>query len=294
MVQSEQGKDQFALLEAVGKVVERRPEVLLKAFRSGFKGTYFIETPSKTPKDMLEFDLKGDSADLGRPLYLLIIAPSREEVIQFEKTVLQGLEEDAVFQPTIAPLVVNKVEFESSDKGSQSIWNRYGPLGFMPNQSNAPMLFGTFIERADPREEVSLLRLRLSVQPQSKIPLMSPEKLGYQVERTTFRDGRAPSPISITLQPGVVTQASHSVFIMTYPFQRPAPYTWDAYRIRMQAGLANLGIPGWVSDWSTKDDRSVENGNRTLNLGLLVETMVRAITENVVFLDQFILLGRGN
>ena len=62
----------------------------------------------------------------------------------------------------------------------------------------------------------------------------------------------------------------------------------------MRAGKGNLGTPEWVQDWSTPNDQSHRSGNRTLYLDVLVESMVRAITEDVAFSDQFIALGRGD
>jgi len=34
----------------------------------------------------------------------------------------------------------------------------------------------------------------------------------------------------------------------------PAAYQWDVYRVRIQAGRTNVGVPLWVSEWTTRDD----------------------------------------
>ena len=53
-------------------------------------------------------------------------------------------------------------------------------------------------------------------------------------------------------------------------------------------------MPAWVRDWNTDDDSTPGVGNKTFRLSLLVEAMIRAITEDAPFCEQYICLGRTN
>jgi hypothetical protein len=48
-----------------------------------------------------------------------------------------------------------------------------------------------------------------------------------------------------------------------------------------------------VKNWSTEADDKPTNGNRTFQLALLVESMIRSITEANVFCEQYISVGRN-
>jgi hypothetical protein len=62
----------------------------------------------------------------------------------------------------------------------------------------------------------------------------------------------------------------------------------------MRAGEGNLAPPQWVRAWSTDNDESPMVGNKTYQLALLGEAMVRAITEKAVFCEHYIAVRRGD
>jgi hypothetical protein len=115
----------------------------------------------------------------------------------------------------------------------------------------------------------------------------------YQVDVLTLRGGKAvgaPQPVK-----DFTPEVSGKQDLMTIKFFFPTPEgrTWSVYRVRISAGEGNLKLPAWVDEYSTLSDRDESQGNRTLHLDLFVQSMVRAITESVVFSDHVICLGRG-
>jgi hypothetical protein len=306
-VQSESGTDQLSLASAFQQVVNpqngTRPEILLLGFRSKFQGLYYVETlpdlcRSKDPQKKQEKDkkchlkLELEKNELGRPFYVLVIAPSAEALTQFEGYALQRLPGGEAFRPTAPPLVVQKAKLSASPD-QPSYWNRRGPFAFHPNHSGPLTLIGTFVEREASSGGVSPLRLKVQIQ--SHVPLVSPAKCRHQVERATFTVGSRKWQYDLQRVEDFrfLAEGKTDEVTFTYLFPRPAPQTWDLYRIQLQPGTANLQTPAWVREWNTDNDQTPEQGNRTLHLNLLVETMVRAITEKVVFSSQCILLGRG-
>lgn len=292
LVQSEKEADQVSLVKAFQKAAAKRPEVLLMAFRSSFHGRYFIETP---PNGWFDLDPRKDKSGQGRPFYLLVVAPSKKAIRQLDQYVLSELGEDESFRATEATLVVNNVKFAPPEQASQAVWHQYSQQEELTGLPDSPYsaVIWWFYEPKAPQGKVSQLRLRFTAQNLDCV--RSVADFGYRVERITFRQGNFEKPTIISdLQPTAEKEKGGSVFTVTYPFPRPSPHTWDAYRIRMKPGEGNPTGPDWVSKWSTNDDRSESNANRTLHIDLLVEAMVRAITENMVFSDQFILLGRGD
>jgi hypothetical protein len=76
--------------------------------------------------------------------------------------------------------------------------------------------------------------------------------------------------------------------MVTHLFPAPPLKSWDIYRVRLRSGEGNLDPPAWARDWSTRNDQLTAQDNRTLHLEMLLEAMVRAVTENVILLDHFI------
>jgi hypothetical protein len=285
LIQSEPGKDQIAMLKAMGEVVAKRPEGLLLAFRSPFCQTSL--------KRNIEQERQRCSRNQNnyqeRAFYVLVIAPCREALVRFQNSVLRGLQEEQSFWTTQAPLQVDHVEFAPplSSQANLSVWNLYTKANFSPHP---PRFIGAFIERMAPNTQGSTLRFRLRTQ--SKMELGSLEQVVHQVEYTTFRSSQASSLAPRTLQVKIEREARNQAgLLVTYAFPRPAPHTWDAYRLRLRAGDGNLIIPSWVHEWNRMNN---QNKTDTPHLDSLIEAMVRASTEKVVFLEQFILLGRGD
>lgn len=83
------------------------------------------------------------------------------------------------------------------------------------------------------------------------------------------------------------------VFLTDYYFPRPANNSWDIYRIQLRPGQGNLAAPVWVETLSTHTDQSPEQGDRTLHLDFFVEALLKGVAEDLVFSEQYFLLGRG-
>ena len=352
LVQSERGEDQISLVRTFHQILASRPEVLLMAFRSRYQGKYPFETP---PGGTLDFDLPDDPKQ-GRPFYLLLIAPSANDLGQLRKSL--GLIGGESFYATRPPFAVTSVQFVPSE--SSSAWSRYSTIQILPAVSGLRTVVATFVKRGRP--QVGKGNLKLRINGQATLPFVSPDHLHHTIQRVSFRSGKLGTPKTIgDWQPNVgwsedaekleslseaafpesvrdkihfdpakklliargflteeirdsllkmSTDADYhraasalcersllgtgSGFLADYMFERPAPASWEVYRIQMSAGKANLEIPEWGRKWSTDDDSKRANGNRTRHLQVLLGAMIRNMTESVVFLDQFILLGGGD
>ncbi len=84
-----------------------------------------------------------------------------------------------------------------------------------------------------------------------------------------------------------------AVFLAEYRFPRPAKSSWDVYRIQLRPGQGNLATPVWVEELSTRSDQSPEQGDRTLHLDFFVDALLKGVAEDLVFSEQYFLLGRG-
>jgi hypothetical protein len=196
---------------------------------------------------------------------------------------------------TSPPLAISDATFVLSAKPSEAVWNRYGPLELYSGQRSSLTLYGAFVERSSPLGKDSPLHIGFTAAQSALI--ISSAKFHSEIKKATFTSKNRTTPqqsVPQILHPMIAANPEQGAFIVTYPFPRPAPHTWDVYRITMRPGRANLQSPAWVDQWSTNDDSHQSYSNRTLNLQLLVDLMVKGITENVVLLDQFVLLGRGS
>jgi hypothetical protein len=78
-----------------------------------------------------------------------------------------------------------------------------------------------------------------------------------------------------------------------YRFPMPGRRTWDLYRVKLQPGAGSLSVPAWVKEWSTDSDQSPERANRTLHLALLIEAMLRGMTEDMTLCEEVIAISGG-
>jgi hypothetical protein len=117
----------------------------------------------------------------------------------------------------------------------------------------------------------------------------------FEARRATFGRGGARGAPAEVKPPAVFEGPSGAEDLqatLTYTLPRPASGTWDVYEFRMYPGRGNLIPPRWVRNWTTDADESAAHGNRTFQLALLVEAMIRGITEKNVFCEQYIAVGR--
>jgi len=292
MVESAQDLKQMDLVREMSQLLsDRRPEVLLLAFRSGFNGPYYVSMGAGGSYPLRLEDAPGQ----GRPFYVLIFAPDQPALETLRKYALTGLGEEASFQPTLPPLAVSKESFAAA-RTPPVIWSRFRAPEPIATKISASALVERLVESDPPQATGSAIEIRFTAEP--RVPVRDPAKFHVGVEKAVFKAGRRnPSSVPVPEVKAIITPsgrtdgAGFTVSLARLP--RPAADSWEVYRVQIRAGAGNLDTPLWVRNWSTPNDQSAKAANRTLYLDVLIESMVRAITENVVFSDHFIALGRG-
>lgn len=294
LVQSGRTGDQRALASAFQGLAEKKPEVLLLAFRSAFEGRYFVEGANRG--SVLKLSLDGTSDEKSRPFYVLIVAPNRVELDRVKRflfpEVIAGEELDAT-RPGVA---LEQVEYLPAGEGEPPVWNTYRMPEALPMNSLTPRSVLSFLEISAPSGRRSPLRLGFTVKDENPSRLGTVREaghFGFLVQRRLLRAGQWKTVEAIDLAPEALFSRNGKTMTLSYSFPRPDPFSWDAYRIRLMPGDGNLRLPLWVEDWTAADDSLAVLGNRTLKLDLFVEAMVRSIQEQVPLSEHYILLGRG-
>jgi hypothetical protein len=304
-VQSAGGEDQRALVAAMNDHDAARWQVLLLAFRSAFRGWYYVETPGAAER-RFHLDLDGVTAATGRPFYVLVLSSSRRDLEAFRRYVLadvHGDEELAPSQPALEAIDVEAVPAEPA--GGAGRWSRSQQLErSLPAVSAGSGHVSSFIALGGDHDQ--LPPLRLAVAARARTPLRSMGDLAIEVaaktrSRTGWRDKPSAVPRAEWAPPSkgrpmdgaaLNTPDAGASFVISLDVPRPSRGAWDVYRVRVAPGEGNLLPPLWVESWTAYDDSLPANANRTLKLRLLVEALIRAIQERVPILDEFILVRR--
>jgi len=288
-VESHNAKDQVKLIETMRQLVDSGYSLNFFAFRSEFRGKYFCETcprdwEGKAKKFPLLYSLV--EPDDGRPFYVLVAAASPEDMTRYQKYVLRGISARHAFEPTRPPLRALDNPIYSPSQSPR--WNQMKQR--VPADAADPSVWiGSFIRRSGaPRDTLLPLCLRLTVE--EDVPLLTKSDMILDVRRADAQGGiyRAPRCCEV---PAHFERGNTGQLLMTYALPSPGKGEWCAYRLQWRAGSGNLGLPAWVRQWTTSDDSLPENGNRTLNLSVLIEAMVRAITENQIITDHILIVG---
>lgn len=287
LVQSERARPHYQFIDALRRAALKTSDVLLLGFRSAFKGKYYVES---IPRSDDEFDLELDGSSLraSRAFFVLVLAPSRAALSQFRKYVVDHVAPTEEFYASEPSLVVDKTEL-----ASEVPYRLY--RAFEQPSRSAATFVGSLRESHEVRGSTAEVTLRLTAM-RGKVSLASLTNLRHEVARR----GAAPTqwtavPVnSVTRSvPGPRSAGERVSFLVSYPLPRAQTCgVWETYRSRVRAGRANVEPPGWVGEWSTRDDRSRAQGHLTLNLSLVVEAMIRAITEEVILTEQYIRVGR--
>lgn len=78
----------------------------------------------------------------------------------------------------------------------------------------------------------------------------------------------------------------------TLRFQRMSEAGWYAYYIRLLPANNAFRVPDWVGDWSTMDDGTSENANRTLNFTNIVSSILNnAPIRKRILADFFVVIN---
>jgi hypothetical protein len=211
----------------------------------------------------------------GRPFYLLVIAPNRESLDRLYSYVLNTAGAPVTFGPGEAAIAVNKIV--SPVPGEPIVWIPH----VNPQQSSDA-------NQDDP--------LSFRVTALQTVPVEGLRRLQYRIRKATYAQNHFGNAETVTLPVTAegTTAKEELEFRVTIRLPRPMPGTWDVYQILWKPGEGNLRVPSWVNDWTTEDDSTPKSGNKTFRLSLLVEAMMRAITEDAAFCEQYICLGRSN
>ena len=304
MVQSGGSGDQRALLAALQEVTRSNPEILLLAFRSAFRGTYYIEG-RKTARRQLDLSLDGTSREQSRPFYVLIIADNREDLakvrqyLQPQADRTTGEQLPLELNATGPALTIESINLAPSSSDAPVVWTTLEAARSLPViRRELPRFALSFFEVEPPATEPASLQLRLKVKhPPKEAEIRSADDLQFDIWRCSFKARRpsevAPADVSWGASLSSKDHQGLSDLNVSYQFPRPQPQTWDTYKIRIIPGPGNLLPPVWALDWSTLDDSSEKNGYRTLKLDVFIDTILRSIKEKVPFSEAYIILGRG-
>lgn len=287
MVQSDKINDRLRMVKALQGLASQHFEIRLLGFRSSFRGDYYVESiPGRTIHLQQSERLPGN----GRPFYVFVAAPNRASLELLERYVLDRAAAEQSFSPTDAPIVVKKMTF-TPPPGKKPVWNPQVDPQQFTNPSGASTHFAAFLEVHPSGMEMSALHLQLTSA--VGVPMYSRSRLRMLVRKVTYtKNGGLTKPIDESIQldgDNTFKDSTNLIYTMT----RPRPNSWDIYQIRMHAGEGNLSPPPWVQEWNTDYDLSPNNGNKTFQVALIVESMVHGITEDNVFCEKYIALGRG-
>ena len=79
---------------------------------------------------------------------------------------------------------------------------------------------------------------------------------------------------------------------ITFRFQRMPETGWYAYYIRLLPRDDAFRVPGWVENWSTMDDSTIESANRTLNFENVVSSILNnAPVRERILADFFVMIN---
>lgn len=290
-VQSEPTEDYLSLIDQFHKVAVTHPEIVLLGFRSSFIGTYFIETLPRGRHENLQLTQKvGD----GRPFYFLIFAPTRSHLGLLNQYVLDGIDAAEKFSPSEPAFEFAEVQFKGQEQGALDWWDRFCKEDIDRRGRHAPLAYCTYALVNPPPGQGGVL-LKLNIIGGTKVLPRDPSKIAVEITHLSFNRAGVFMPISEReMEIALKEIGSGDGFTQMINLPRPPLGDWDIYRLRWTPGSGNLSLPAWALEWSSNSDQDRNSVRSTLNLGVLVEAMVRAVTEKTEFLDQVLLIGGRN
>jgi hypothetical protein len=304
LVQSGSSGDQHALIEAFQAITQ--PEIVVLAFRSAFCGKYWVES-RRVAKRTLDLCLNGQGIEQSRPFYAVLIADSRADLEEARRYLTADVEGYQEFDATRPGVPLEAVEPAMPAPGDVVIWSPWEKAKEI-SRAAPPRQLLSFFEAFPQSQESADLKLTLLFPEDGKSDhtYRIRSLLELRVHAVTLSYGADGKPASAASLPRPVNLTWKAAFVaseekpqrvrgiaVTYSLPQPKPSTWDAYRIELQPGQANLRPPLWVEEWSTIDDSDLRMGSRTLKLDLFIKAMIRSIQENVPLSEHYLLLGRG-
>lgn len=276
LVQSEKGKDTQGLIAVLKQLVEKRSEIRLLGFRSDFVGNYYPES-HLGPNSKISVDVSQSVPHAGRPFYLLVIAPNRGTLQKLSSYVLNRLYPVNSFDPTRAAFEIREISL-TPGPSKKPHWARYSRF-LIRNEEKRMFESAYAVAQTDPQSQT--IDLPITALMSLYAPLRSLEATevhGRMASWNQIPTEPIPVDIPITGQWGADSKTAK----LWLKLRRPAPDSWDVYRVSMRPGQGNLDVPSWVKEWSTEDDSSIDAANKTYRLQSLVQTMENAISEHRV------------
>lgn len=287
MVLSGKHANSLDLVKALQRLAAQRRELRLLGFRSSFSGEYYTESGAR---QTIRLNLSQNLPGTGRPFYLFVVAPNRESLDGVQKYMLEGAGAPQSFSPTDSPLETRDSEFDPESR-RESVWNQKADTEKTVEPSGVSLHFSCFLQVKRPGGGESPLRVRF--QTVTRVPVGNPANLGITVRKSSFTRGEFSAPAECSLPVKVNFPDKSGNMFVSYTMPHPASTAaWDVYQVRVRGGDGNLLPPLWMQEWNTEDDVRPSNGNRTYQLALLAEAMVRAISEQIVFTEHYVVVGR--
>jgi hypothetical protein len=288
MVLSERGVDNQGLIAALTDLAVQRPEMRLLAFRSDFAGEYFPEAHTGG-KPKIAVNVSQSVPSAGRPFYLLVIAPDLPSMTKLADYLLDRLPTLNTFNPVQPPFEIAGVKLIKSTGGPPQ-WATYSNF-LLRNRTQRRFETGYSLNNPVPPGDSVDLGLTLTLAP--KIPMRGAAAFELVGERAVWT-GQFNSRTSVTIPVSGALSSDQTSMRAVVTLHKPDPGTWDVYRLRIRSGDGNLDVPQWVHDWSTSDDSSVGEVNRTFQLDTLVGTMENVISEREVCGEWLLKVKGGN
>jgi hypothetical protein len=288
LIQDEQSRDALAIAQSLREVSRRFPNIILYGFRSAFRGAYYVSSPPRGK--VLINTLDG----VGRPFYVLVLAPSAAALKQFEQ--FAGLYEllndktygGQTFEPSFAPVVVDSAKLRNDPDPAKNEWVAFETPSDWRCGDGAHVQIHSLQSTSSARD--GDVRLSFDLHATALLPIITPVRYAADIRRLSA-NGRAESAGDVTVKTeGDLANPSCTI---SYRFPAPRHDRWEVYSIRLRAGDANLTRPKWTTDWSTDDDSSENTRDRTLNLAAFADALIRAVSERATFFEQVIEFYRG-
>ena len=171
MLQSAEDFKQMDLIRELSKLLaDRRPEMLLLAFRSGFNGPYYVSMSAGGSYPLRLQEGPGQ----GRPFYLLVFAPDQASLEMLRKYALTGVGEEASFQPTL-PLAIDKDKPEfMAAQTSPLFWSRYQAPELVVTERLSPASLERLAESASSGAGGSGIEFKFTGKP--RVPVINPAR----------------------------------------------------------------------------------------------------------------------
>jgi hypothetical protein len=276
LVQSErqQSRDIQGLIAVLRQLVEKRSEIRLFAFRSDFTGDYYPESRTKA-ESKITVDASQNVPGAGRPFYLLVIAPNSTTMEKLSDYIVNRLYPANSFDPAHPALEISEIEITRSGSDKPT-WTRYNRFVMRSAERRE---FDSAYVVVNPDVHSDRIDLPITVTMNQYAPVRRIEAIQIEGKMATWNpQSTAAISTTVPVSPGLWSTDSKTVQLKM-KLKRPAPLAWDVYRLYLLPGQGNLEVPTWVRDWSTEDDSSIGEINKTYHLGLLVQTMENAISE---------------